>query len=386
MTGVQTCALPISHYNGTDTFTFTANDGTVDSATASVAITVVVKVTPTLTWATPADLVYGTALSATQLNATASVAGTFVYTPAAGTVLNAGAAQTLSVTFTPTDTANHTTATTTVAITVTKAIPTISWATPADLTYGAALSATQLNATASVPGTFAYSPTAGTVLNAAAGQTLSVTFTPTDAANYTTATASVLITVIGVPTVTLGATSGTAGGTVTATIANAPGTPGDWVGLYDANGTPVQWQYLNGTQTLPAAGVTSATVTFILPATPGTYHARLFNATYTLVATSATITTTVPSVTLGATTGTAGGTVTATVANAPGTPGDWVGLYDANGTPVQWQYLNGSHSLPAVGVSGATVTFTLPTPGTYQVRLFNGTYTLVAISQTIAVF
>ena len=57
--------------------------------------------------------------------------GTFVYTPAAGTVLSAGAAQTLSVTFTPTDAANYTTATATVAITVTKATPTITWATPA---------------------------------------------------------------------------------------------------------------------------------------------------------------------------------------------------------------------------------------------------------------
>jgi len=34
--------------------------------------------------------VYGTALGATQLNATASVPGTFVYAPPAGTVLNAG--------------------------------------------------------------------------------------------------------------------------------------------------------------------------------------------------------------------------------------------------------------------------------------------------------
>src|SRR5438045_714309 len=143
-----------------------------------------------------------------------------------------------------------------------------------------------------------------------------------------------------------GATTGAAGGTVTATIANAPGTAGDWVGLYDANGVPVQWRYLDGTQTRPASGIANATITFTLPATPGTYHARLFNATYTLVATSGTITTTVPTVTLGAATGTAGGTVTATIVNAPGTPGDWVGLYDANGVPVQWQYLNGTHTLP----------------------------------------
>jgi hypothetical protein len=61
-----------------------------------------------ITWPAPADIVYGTALSATQLNATANVAGTFVYAPVAGTVLNAGSSQTLSVTFTPTDAANYT--------------------------------------------------------------------------------------------------------------------------------------------------------------------------------------------------------------------------------------------------------------------------------------
>ena len=86
------------------------------------------KATPTITWATPADITYGTALGATQLNATASSPGTFVYTPAAGTVLNAGAGQTLSVTFTPTDAANYTTATETVTINVLKATPTITWA------------------------------------------------------------------------------------------------------------------------------------------------------------------------------------------------------------------------------------------------------------------
>ena len=187
------------------------------------------------------------------------------------------------------------------------------------------------------------------------------------------------------PTVTLGAASGAAGGTVSAAVDNAPGLPGDWVGLYDASGNAVQWQYLNGTQTKPASGVKSARVTFVLPAAPGTYHARLFNAAYVRVATSSTISTTAPTVTLGTTTGTAGGTVTATVTNGPGTPGDWVGLYDANGRPVQWEYLNGSHTLPAAGVSSATITFVLPGPGTYQVRLCNGSYQLVATSETINV-
>ena len=163
--------------------TDTANYNSVLGTT--VTINVNNKATPTVTWTNPADITYGTALSGTQLNATASVPGTFVYTPPAGTVLNAGAGQILSVDFTPTDTANYNSVLgTTVTINVNKATPIVTWANPADITYGTALSGTQLNATASVPGTFVYTPPAGTVLNAGAGQVLSVDFTPTDTANY----------------------------------------------------------------------------------------------------------------------------------------------------------------------------------------------------------
>ena len=164
-------------------------------AAVEIVAAATVKTTPTITWAAPASITSGTALGGTQLNATASVPGTFVYTPPAGTILPVGVAQSLSVTFTPTDTTNYTNATASVAITVVRATPTITWAAPASITAGTALSATQLNATASVPGTFVYVPPAGTVLAAGAGQTLSVTFTPTNAVNYTTATASVTITV-----------------------------------------------------------------------------------------------------------------------------------------------------------------------------------------------
>jgi hypothetical protein len=151
----------------------------------TVTINVNNKITPTITWANPADITYGTPLSGTQLNATSSVAGTFVYTPAEGTVLNAGAGQILSVDFTPTDTANYNSVPgTTVMINVNKATPIVTWANPASITYGTALSGTQLNAMASIPGSFVYTPAIGTVLNASAGQTLSVDFTPTDKANY----------------------------------------------------------------------------------------------------------------------------------------------------------------------------------------------------------
>jgi hypothetical protein len=79
-------------------------------------------------------------------------------------------------------------------VTVNKATPALTWATPAAITYGTTLSSAQLNATASVPGTFAYSPAAGTT-PAIGTDTLSVTFTPTDKADYNTATATVTLAV-----------------------------------------------------------------------------------------------------------------------------------------------------------------------------------------------
>lgn len=71
---------------GTAHWTFAGN---ADYAPASgdVSITIT-RATPTITWNNPADIVYGTALSATQLNATASVAGSLDYSPSSGTLLN----------------------------------------------------------------------------------------------------------------------------------------------------------------------------------------------------------------------------------------------------------------------------------------------------------
>jgi Ca2+-binding RTX toxin-like protein len=156
------------------------------------------KVTPPVTWATPSAIPYGTALGAAQLNATAgyygtAVPGTFTYSPVAGTILNAGS-HTLSVAFTPTDTADYTSASASVTLSVDQATPSITWATPAAIVYGTALGAAQLNASADVPGTFRYNPAAGTILNAGR-QALSVTFTPTDTVNYKSASAFVTLTV-----------------------------------------------------------------------------------------------------------------------------------------------------------------------------------------------
>src|SRR6202012_1254711 len=154
----------------------------------------VTQAAPVITWNPPSSIVFGTALSAIQLNATASVPGNLVYTPAAGAVPAAGT-DTLSVTFTPTDTTNYTTVTQTVQIVVTQAAPVITWSNPASIVYGTALSATQLNATASVAGSLVYTPVAGSI-SAADTDTLSVTFTPTDTTNYSTVTKTVSLVVM----------------------------------------------------------------------------------------------------------------------------------------------------------------------------------------------
>ncbi|MDQ3128814.1 MAG: hypothetical protein M3Q66_10245 [Chloroflexota bacterium] len=80
-------------------------------------------------------------------------------------------------------------------LTIARGAPIVTWATPADITYGIALSGTQLNASAPVGGSYIYSPAGGTVL-AAGTHTLLVTFTPSDNGNYESVTATVDVDVL----------------------------------------------------------------------------------------------------------------------------------------------------------------------------------------------
>ncbi len=100
--------------------------GTIDDPDyhgTGTGMLVIEKATPVITWSTPAPIAYGDSLSATQLNATASTAGVFVYSPASGAVLNVGP-HTLGVTFNATDAANYNQGVTAnVPLSVTKALP-----------------------------------------------------------------------------------------------------------------------------------------------------------------------------------------------------------------------------------------------------------------------
>lgn len=127
ITAAGTYSIPVSATNASGTGSATLNF-TVD------------KANQTITWANPANITYGTLLSATQLNATVagvsggSAAGGLTYTPASGTLLNAGI-RTLQVAAAATT--NYNAATKTVTLVVDKANQTITVTTPspASATY-----------------------------------------------------------------------------------------------------------------------------------------------------------------------------------------------------------------------------------------------------------
>jgi hypothetical protein len=212
--GVSASFNPSSLVSGNSTLTLTASSS---AAAQTVPITVFAtsrnRVHTVTVWASikPGGAVGQGALTVTAANATRAYG--LPNLAFFGSVSGAMSGDTFSVTGTTTATqtspvgsysivpsvsgtnlANYTVTSVNGTLTVTKALPVIAWAAPAAITYGTSLSSSQLNATASVPGTFVYDPAAGTVLPLGTA-TLSVTFTPTDTVNYATATETVQLVV-----------------------------------------------------------------------------------------------------------------------------------------------------------------------------------------------
>jgi hypothetical protein len=180
----------------------------------------ITQATTVLTWATPAPIAYETALSATQLNATSGgVAGTFVYTPAAGMVLTAGV-HTLSVAFTPTDAVDYSAASATVTLTVTKTTPTVVLtSSPNPSVYGVSVTftaTTSASATGTMlfydggsvlgPGTIS-GGVATYTLNSLGGGTHSITASYAGDSNYLSAVSAAVLQVVTRAPVTITATS-----------------------------------------------------------------------------------------------------------------------------------------------------------------------------------
>ena len=168
---------------------------TFGSATsAATLLTVNVPAVVVSDWPTATPITYGQTLASSTLSGgAASVPGSFAFTNPS-TAPDLGTA-TQAVTFTPSDTVTYSAVSGTVSVTVNQATPTVTtWPTATAITYGQTLASSTLSGgAASVAGNFAFTtpsttPDAGTAAQA-------VTFTPTDAVNYSavSGTASVLV-------------------------------------------------------------------------------------------------------------------------------------------------------------------------------------------------
>ena len=158
-------------------------------------------------------------------------------------------------------------------LTISPANQTITWADPAGITYGTALSGTQLNATVagvsggSAPGVLTYSPVSGTVLNAGMGQALTVSAAATTNYNAASKTVHIAVAKTGTTTAVTSSVSTPVFGqsvTFTATVtvaAPGTGTPTGTVTFKD--GATVL-----GTGTLNTSGVAMLTVPSTSPLIP----------------------------------------------------------------------------------------------------------------------
>ena len=221
-----------------------ANPATLAVSALSFASTTVAPVTQTLTITNPnaetislaVPIISGTNASlfsvgsyCSQLTANSSCTLTITYTPTA--TGNSSATLTVptsdSYVIGTTITANSSTAIPLLGyVGPARTVPTITWGTPAPITYGTALSGTQLNASTPTAGTFTYLPASGTVL-APGTQTLLATFIPTSLSTYSPTTQSVSLLVNQVPTSVSWAPPTLqiyAGSTIGASILNASST------------------------------------------------------------------------------------------------------------------------------------------------------------------
>ena len=101
---------------------------------------------PAATRLTPAHFRQG-GRRAPGCDSVVSIAGTYVYTSAAGTLLHGGNGQSEQVTFTPADTTDYTNVLTSVLVNVAHATPQVS-VSPVNITYGTALANGQLSGNA----------------------------------------------------------------------------------------------------------------------------------------------------------------------------------------------------------------------------------------------
>jgi len=406
-----TTILPTANYTIKATFTptDTVDYGTV-STTASYSVT---QATPVLAYVpVPITQVYGTAISSGALDATAtfnsaSVSGNFAYTTTissvpnsavtAGTTILPVANYTIKATFTPTDTVNYASTSTTASYSVTQATPVLAYVpTPATQVYGTAITTGALDATATfnsatVPGSFAYTTTisavpgstvtGGTTILPVANYTITATFTPTDAVDYksTTTTASYSVTqatpvlayVPAPATQVYGAAITTASLDATATY-NSVTVPGSFAYTTTISAVPGS-TVTGGTTILPVANYT-ITATFT-PTDTVDYKTTSTTAAYTVTqATPVLAYTPAPNTQIyGTAIGTTSLNATATY-NSATVPGSFVYTTTINAVP--GSVVTGGTTILPVSAYTITATFTPTDTVDYKTTSTTATYTV----------
>lgn len=155
-------------------------------------------------------------------------------------------------------------------LTINKANSSISWPAPSAITYGTRLSALQLNASGSVPGTLTYTPVLNTLLAAGSGQSLNVTLTPNDS-NYNSVSATVNIDVNKAPL------SVTASNASRAYGSTNPNLSYNITGFVDGENISV----LSGATSVTTAATTASTVgTYPIVVSAGTLSASNYSLSF----------------------------------------------------------------------------------------------------------
>jgi outer membrane protein OmpA-like peptidoglycan-associated protein len=169
---------------------FTPTDGTTYTVASKTVTILVNAIAATINITNLTHTYNGSPQGATVTTTPSNLPVRVTYNGSATVPTNAGS---YAVVATSTDVNNPATASATLVIS--KADPDLIWSAPAAITQGTALGSAQLNAESNVPGTFTYTPSAGTMLSAGLGNALGAVFVPTDSANYNNGSVSTIIDV-----------------------------------------------------------------------------------------------------------------------------------------------------------------------------------------------
>ncbi|HEY1802849.1 MAG TPA: glycoside hydrolase family 44 protein [Terracidiphilus sp.] len=260
-----------------ESVTFTPTDTTDYNSVAGSVTVIVSKAMPGISsWPVASAITYGQTLASSTFSGGAtSVPGAFTwFFPT--TTPNVGS-QSESLTFTPTDVTDYIAVQGSVSVMVNPATPTVSaWPTANAITYGQTLASSTLSGgAASTSGSFAW--TTPTLVPSGGIPSESVTFTPADTTDYTTATGSVNLTVnTAAPTVTVtpGSSSITVTSPLSVTVAVSGGvgtaTPTGSVVLNGGGFTSAPTTLTSGSAqvAIPASGLTTGTDTLTASYTP----------------------------------------------------------------------------------------------------------------------